>query len=340
MSELSITRAPSVNVSATATSVTPSSAISVGINTPQFLVPNSAPNLSLRAISSPQINITSGITSPSSLNLSGVGARLGVSTSGGGISSNLSFSSLTLPSTGQALNTVAQGLGVNLPGAVNLNSLSQAFTSGVSSLIPAGSLSLSGLQFPKFPPFPGIGKIGLLLGAGKEAIAKILALDAFIPPHVPGLKINMGMALAAIKLVQVALSTNPSELVKHLLDGIISDLTDQVADQLESALDASGINDIQNQIGDIQNQVSGMVGIAENSFVENFNRLNPPQTITNEDGETIQLPRPQPDVSQFRNVSVLPPQGTSILQAVSNTTTSAGSSILSQAKAFTFPPKG
>lgn len=364
MSQLPIVRAPTASISSVVSNVGSSitsaarSAVStatspttgIASNIPQFLARNPSPVSATQSsipqflartpapTISPQLNIASTISGPASLSLSGVSSRLGVPTSIGGVASSLGLSSTALPTTSQALNTISGALGSSLPGAANLNNLSQAFTSGVSSLIPAGALS--GLNLPKIPPFPGMDKIGILLGAGKDALAKILSLDSFVPPYIPGLKINMGMALAAIRLVQVALSTNPSELLKHLLDGVIGDLKEEIAGQLESALDSTGISGIQDQIGGIQDQVSGLVGTAENSFVENFNRLNPPRTTTNEDGETIELPRPQPDVSQFRNVSILPPQGTSILQSVSNSATSAGSSILSQAKAFTFPPKG
>jgi hypothetical protein len=348
MSVLSIVRAPTVNVSSAGASITntissavSSPSISVGVTTPQFLVPNAAPNLSLSAISTPQINITSAITSPSSLNLSGIGSTLGVPTSAGGIASSLNLSSPTLPSTGQAINTLSQGLGINLPGGANLNSLSQAFSGTVSSLIPAGSLSLTGLQLPKIPPFPGIDLAGINLGAGPKFIAEQIAkFKTLVPPFVPGLKINMGMALAAISILRAAMSANPSELVKHLLDGVVSDLKNQVAGQLQSALDSTGVSGIQNQINGVQSQVNGVIGGAQDSFLSNFNRENPPQTITNDDGEIVEIPAPKPDLSQFQPVSILPPQGTGILQSTSNQVQGASSNVLSQAKAFTFPPKG
>lgn len=341
MSALSIVRAPTVNVSSagsslssTISSTVSAPSISVGVTTPQFLVPNSAPNLSLSAISSPQINITSAITSPSSLNLSGIGSSLGVPTSAGGIASTLGLSSPTLPSTGQALNTLSQGLGINLPGGANLNSLSQAFSGTVSSLIPVGSLSLSGLQFPKLPQFPGIDLAGINLGAGPKFIAEQIAkFKTLVPPFVPGLKINMGMALAAISVLKAAMSANPSELVKHLLDGIVSDLKSQVAGQLQNAIDSTGVNNLQGQLNNV-------VGTAQDSFVNNFNLMNPPQTTTNADGETVEIPAPKPDLSQFQSISITPPTGTGILQSTSNAVQGATSNVLSEAKAFTFPPSG
>lgn len=341
MSTLSIVRAPTVNISSagsslssTISSTVSSPSISVGVSAPQFLTPGSAPNLSLSAISSPRVNITSAITNPSSLNLSGIGSSLGVPTSAGGIASTFGLSSPTLPSTGQALNTLSQGLGINLPAGANLNSLSQAFSGTVSSLIPVGSLNLTGLQFPKLPQFPGIDLAGINLGAGPKFIGEQIAkFKTLVPPFVPGLKINMGMALAAISILKAAMSTNPSELVKHLLDGVVSDLKNQAAGQLQNAIDSTGVNNLQGQINNV-------VGSAQDSFVNNFNLMNPPQTTINADGETVEIPAPKPDLSQFQTVSILPSQGTGILQSTSTAVQGASSNVLSQAKAFTFPPSG
>jgi hypothetical protein len=129
------------------------------------------------------------------------------------------------------------------------------------------------------------------------------------------------------------MSANPSELVKHLLDGIVSDLKNQVAGQIQNAVDSTGVNNLQGQLNNV-------VGSAQDSFVSNFNQMNPPQTTTNEDGETVEIPAPKPDLSQFQNISIAPSQGTGILQSTSNAVQGASNNVLSQAKAFTFPPKG
>lgn len=195
------------------------------------------------------------------------------------------------------------------------------------------SLNLSGLQFPKLPDFPGLDKVTLLLGAGKNMIAKALQYEILCPQFIPGVKINMAMALAAVAVAKALASTNPSELVKHLVDGIIDDLKSEVADQLQGALDSTGISDAQKQLDSIMSS-------AQDSFVDNFNKLNPPQTITNEEGETTEIPAPKPDVSRFEKVSILPSTGTGILQSTSNAIQTTTGNVLSQAKAFTFPPKG
>lgn len=340
MSALSIVRAPTINVSSggsslanTVSSTISSPSISVGVSTPQFLTPNASPNLSLLGSSTPQVNITSAITNPSSLNLSGIGSSLGVPTSPGGIASSLGISSPTIPSTSQAISTLNQGLGINIPTSIDTNSISQAFTGTVSSMLP-NSLSLSGLQLPKIPPFPGIDLAGINLGAGPKFIAEQIAkFKSLVPPFVPGLKINMGMALAAVSIVKAAMSANPSELVKHLLDGIVSDLKEQVAGQIQNAIDSTGVNNLQGQLNNV-------VGGAQDSFVSNFNQMNPPQTTTNADGETVEIPAPKPDLSQFQSISIVPPAGTGVLQSTSNVVQGATSNVLSQAKAFTFPPKG
>ena len=340
MSALSIVRAPTINVSSagsslanTVSSTVSSPSISAGVTAPRFLVPNTSPNLSLLASSTPQVSITSAITSPSNLNLSGIGSSLGVPTSVGGVSSTLGLSSSTLPSTSQAIGTLNQGLGINIPTSIDTNSISQAFTGTISSMLP-NSLSLSGLQLPKIPPFPGIDLAGINLGAGPKFIAEQIAkFKTLVPPFVPGLKINMGMALAAISILKAAMSANPSELVKHLLDGIVSDLKNQVAGQIQNAVDSTGVNNLQGQLNNV-------VGSAQDSFVSNFNQMNPPQTTTNEDGETVEIPAPKPDLSQFQNISIAPSQGTGILQSTSNAVQGASNNVLSQAKAFTFPPKG
>lgn len=317
MSGFSITSAPSLpsptSIASQVISNAAPSSISVGVSTPQFLSSNVSTNLSLSSISAPSINITSPIASAANLNLSGIGSSMGIPSS--------------LPPPGQALNTLTQGLGVNT------TNLSQAFAGNVSSMIPS-SLKLEGLQFPKLPEFPGIDMAGINLGAGPKFIAEQIAkYKTIVPPFVPGLKINMGMALAAVSILKAAASGGAGELVKHLLDGIVSDLKSQVAGQINSAIDSTGINNVQGQL-------NGVIGDAKNSFIDQYNQNNPPQTTTDEEGNVVEIPSPPPDVSGFPDVKITPPEGTGILQSATTAVQNTTNNVLSQAKAFTFPPNG
>lgn len=328
MSGIPIISAPSVSVSvpSIAASSISSSPISVGVSAPKFLT-STAPDLSLKSISTPSLSINSAITNPSSLSLSGIGSSMGVPTSIGGAVAATGIPT-SLPPTGQALNTLSQGLGIAIPTTAGI---SQTI---VGAILPPNALSLSGLQFPKLPEFPGIDMAGINLGAGPKFIAENIAkYKTIVPPFAPGLKINMGMALAAVSIIKAAMSSNPSELLKHLLSSIVDDLKSQAIGQLQSAVNSTGINDIQNQI-------NGVVDGAKNSFTDQFNRDNPPQTITNEDGETTTIPAPTPDLSSFPKVDILPKTGEGILSQTDINTSQFSSTAGSNLKAFTFPPNG
>jgi hypothetical protein len=329
MSDFSILKSPSLPSPSSIASQAASS-VSVGVSSPQFLTSAAGPNLSLKAISAPSLSITSPITSPSSLNLSGVGSSMGLPTSIGGAVAASGIPT-SLPPPGQALNTLSQGLGVSIPGTANIT---QAFSGTVSSMLPAGSLSISGLQFPKLPEFPGIDLAGINLGAGPKFVAEQIAkYKSIVPPFVPGLKINMGMAMAAISVIKAAMSANPSELLKHLLSSVVDDLKSQALGELNKAVDSTGVNNIQGQL-------NGMVDGAKSSFTDQFNRDNPPQTVTNEDGETTTIPSPTPDFSAFPKVDILPKTGEGILSQANINTSQFSSTAGSNLKAFTFPPNG
>lgn len=329
MSGFSLLKAPSLPSPSSIASQAASS-ISVGVSTPQFLTSAASPNLSLKAISAPSLSITSPITSPSSLNLSGVGSSMGLPTSIGGAVAASGIPT-SLPPVGQALNTLGQGLGTSIPSVGNI---SQAFSGTVSSFLPEGGLGLKNLQFPNFPQFPGTDKVGIILGSGKQFVSEqVSKFQSLVPPFVPGLKINMGMAMAAISVIKAAMSANPSELLKHLLSSVVDDLKSQALGELNKAIDSTGVNDIQGQL-------NGMVDGAKSSFTDQFNRDNPPQTVTNEDGETTTIPAPVPDLSSFPKVDILPKTGDGILSQTNINTSQFSSNVGSNLKAFTFPPKG
>lgn len=325
MSGIPIISAPSVSVSAGSSIST--STLSVGVSAPKF-VTSAAPDLSLRATSTPTVSINSAITNPSSLSLSGVGSSMGVPTSIGGAVASVGIPT-SLPPPGQALNTLSQGLGVSIPTTANIT---QAFSGTVSSMLPAGGLGLKNLEFPKIPQFPGADKIGITLGAGKQFVTEqVTKFQTIVPPFAPGLKINMGMAAAALSVIKAAMSANPSELLKHLLSSVVDDLKSQAIGELKTAIDSTGANNL-------QNQVSGVVDGAKSSFTDQFNRDNPPQTITNEDGETTTIPAPTPDLSSFPKVDILPKAGDGILSQTNINTSQFTSNAGTNVKAFTFPP--
>jgi hypothetical protein len=299
-----------------------SPSVSVGTSGPSFLNPVSAPNLSLQSISSPTVNITGTVSSAANLNLSGIGQQLGTPTSIGQVASGIGMPT-SLPPVGQALNTL--GVPSSLP--------------SFNAALPQMNVNLQGLQFPKLPEFPGIDMAGINLGAGPKFIGEQIAkYKTIVPPFAPGLKINMGMAAAAISVLKAAMSANPSELVKHLLSGVVDDLKSQVGDQLKGALDSTGANNLKSQVGGVEGQLSGVVDSAKDSFVDQFNRANPPQTTTDPDGNTIEIPAPKPDLSGFPDIKVSSDQGQGILQSASSNVNQSVSNVGSNLKAFTFPP--
>ncbi len=327
MNALSVVRAPSVSLSSTTFSSpsisvsTPS--VSVGTSAPKFLT-GTAPDLSLRSISAPSLSITNPISSPASLNLSGIGQTMGVPTSIGGAASGLGVPT--------SIGGAASSLGI----PTSLPPVGDALkTLGFNASMPKLDLSLTGLNFPKLPEFPGIDLAGINLGAGPKFIAEQIAkYKSIVPPFVPGLKINMGMALAAVSVIKAAMSANPSELLKHLLSSVLDDIKGQALGQLQTAIDSTGVNNIQGQLNSV-------VGGAKDSFLSNFNTLNPPQTTTNEDGETIEIPAPKPDLSGFPDVSNIAPKVGEGILATSNIKTSQFTSTAgSTLKSFTFPPNG
>ncbi len=327
MNVLSVVRAPSVSLSSTTFSSpsisvsTPS--VSVGTSAPKFLT-GTAPDLSLRSISAPSLSITNPISSPSSLNLSGIGQTMGVPTSIGSVSSGLGVPT--------SIGGAASSLGI----PTSLPPVGDALkTLGFNASMPKLDLSLTGLNFPKLPEFPGIDLAGINLGAGPKFIAEQIAkYKSIVPPFIPGLKINMGMALAAVSVIKAAMSANPSELLKHLLSSVVDDIKGQALGQLQTAIDSTGVNNLQGQL-------NGVVGGAKDSFLSNFNTLNPPQTTTNSDGETIEVPAPKPDLSGFPNVSNIAPKvGEGILSTSNIKTSQFTSTVGSTLKSFTFPPNG
>lgn len=330
-STFSLGQSVSVNVRtptpSTSTSTSTFSAPDVKFNTDSFSkfstdnffksspdTPNPKLGFSLKAPTLPSVNIAAAVMNPSSLKnikLKDVGKSMGIPTTVRGALTQAGLSA-TLPPVDQALRTLG------LPTSAR------------------GLIQLSGLQFPQIPAFPGIDLIGINLGAGPKWIAEQIAkFKTIVPPFIPGLKINMGMALAAISVIRAALSTSPSELLKHLLNSIVDDLKSQVADQIQNAVDKSGLNNLQDQL-------TGVVGNAKISFTEQHDRNNPPEKITDENGETVEIPAPKPDLSGFPDVSNIAPKvGEGILASSTieiknfkNTPT------ISQPKAFTFPPTG
>lgn len=339
MSGIPIISAPSVSLSRSEQKVSIASPISVGVSEPRFLSQRSAPDLSLKSISTPTININSAITNPSSLNLSGIGSSIGIPTTiAGAVSATTGFSSVGQVANAFGVPTTIAGAAAAVGLPTGLPPLGQAFnTLGVPTSF-TGLVNLSGLQFPKIPAFPGIDLVGINLGAGPKFIAEQIAkYKMIVPPFVPGLKINMGMALAAISVLRAAMQVGPGELVKHLLSNIVDDLKQDLISQVNQQLNNSLTPpDGQN----IQIQLGGVVDGAKNSFVDQFNRDNPPQTITNDDGETITIPAPTPDLSSFPSTDILPKSGQGVLSQTNINTSEFSSTAGSNLKAFTFPPNG
>ena len=259
----------------------------VSINTGSFSnflkapdVPNPKIDLGTFGIKAPTLPkgaIAAAVMNPSSLkniNVKEIGKSMGVPTS---VKSALARAGTALlPPVDKALKTL--GIPTNIQGIVKI----------------------TGLQFPKFPNFPGLDLIGINLGAGPKWIAEQLAkYKLIVLPFVPGLKINMGMALAAVSVIRALLTTSPSELLKHLLNSIVDDLKTQVADQIQKAVDT--VTD------DFNKQLKGITDSAKIEVTKQNDRENPPRTETDENGETKTIPSPPADLSgipDFKDVKI------------------------------------
>lgn len=327
MSGFSIVRAPSISRPSVASTSSGVSRISstnnatVGVSVGSLNNPSTAPRNSIPIVSAtgPGVTVnrdlsfnvsrpTVSIASPSA-----IASSLGIPTTVGG-----ALSQAGIPTSLPPLNQALQTLGIPT-----------SFTA---------TIQLTGLEFPKLPEFPGIDLIGINLGAGKKWIAEQIAkYKSIIPPFVPGLKINMGVALAALSVIRAAAQVGPGELLKHLLSNIVDDLKqqvqDQIADQLQQAIDSTGLNNL-------QANVNLTLGGAEGAFVSDYNTSNPPQTITNEDGETVVIAPPPPNVSQFAPVNIVPVTKETPSVGFSLNTNDFKSNKSSNLVSFTFPPKG
>ena len=236
--------------------------MSLNINIPTIKAPTigagiSAPqNLSLGAITKSTTSLT-GLSVPTAFN---------VPTSTSGVASSLGIN--TNMSTGQAFQT----LGVN-PSLSGLG-----FNAQLPSI--AGSLNLSSLKLPQIPQIPGLGPIGISLGAGPKFLAEtLIKYKTIIPPFAPGLKINMAMAGAAISILKAVSGGNIGALATSLLE------------DLKESTGVSAIQDqVQSQVDQVQSQVDQVKEIAPLAGLESqYNNLQSSlQTTTQEASGEIQ----------------------------------------------------
>lgn len=335
MSDLSIKRAPTISLSAGSSPVirlnpninasygNVSSPIraNTGVNVAQAFTKSSAPGLSLPRprlniatpnlrIARPSLNI--GVrTSSGTLNFSlgGSGTRIGIPTTPSGAVSAIA-NRLNVPTTiGGAAAFAANKLGI----PTSLPPLNQALrTLGIPDMIKV-SVGNLGLEFPKIPEFPGLDLIGIYLGAGPKYIAEKLAkYRLIIPPFLPGLKINMGMVLAAASVIQAIVKVGPGEILKHLLSQVAQDITGQIMEQVNDAIDKTGIND---RIDQVKDQLGGILSGAQVQFEVDFRRNNPPETTYDEDGNAIvkEVPMAKSNIPSID--TFIPPNATSTNEA-------------------------
>ncbi len=329
------------------TGATTNLSTSVGAGTKLFDI-KSAPNPF-----GPKVSPIIDVRNISSLSTAGVAIKQGVIKTIGQAAANAGIP-VALPPLDKALKT----LGVEVKNLVKVN------------------LADLGIKFPKFPGFPGLDLIGINLGAGAKWIAEtLLKYKIIVPPWIAGLKINMGIALAAIAVIKAAIETSPSAVLKHLLSTIVSDIKDQALSQLQTAINEAG--------SDIKSQISGAIDGAKQASKSSFERANPPKTeVDPETGETRTLtPQYQEPtdliaasnalstgwdyseddvfnefiaeksdstqgtpISGVGAISFNNSTGTSNVQVSSDSTTSIASSLNplqgSTLKSFTFPPNG
>lgn len=312
----------------------------VGVNTSNLLSQRSAPSLGIpRLRLTPKFNVFGSYpggrasTLSGGLNLSATinGRKIGIPTNTRGIVGAIA-SAYGAPTTmGGAIAFASRKLDNALP---PLNEALKTLGIPTNMRVIVGDL---GLVFPKIPDFPGLDKIGLYLGAGKKWIGEQIAKYTTIcPPFIPGLKINMATALAALSVIRALMQNSPSDILKHLLSQIADDIVGQVMDQVNDAVDKTGIND---KIGDLKDQIGGVLDNAQGQFELNFKIMNPPRTETDEDGNVKEI-SPEVPKSGIPTLENAFPSGTSTLQAKVEINQSEFISQNSQQKTYTFPPTG
>lgn len=245
-------------------------AVSLGSLNAKSLSIKSSPDLSGSKINTGReiVNVAAILKNPSELNINTIAAKVGVPTTIAGAAAKLGIPT-ALPPVNQALKTL-----------------------GVPTTL-AGVVKLSGIDFPKFPQFPGLDMIGIMLGAGPKFIAEQIAkYKLIVPPWIPGLKINMAMALAAISVLKSVLQGNGDEILKHLLSSIVDDIKGQAVEQLQKSIDSTGINDIEKNLKEVLQN-------AKIQVIENDNKINPPRKILDEEGNVIGEEKTPPDTSQI-----------------------------------------
>jgi hypothetical protein len=175
---------------------------------------------------------------------------------------NLSAIPTNLPPPDAALKTL-----VNASGAPDLS------LKGVSEMSGVNLPVIPPFNFPKIPTFPGMDLPGLLMGKSPKFISEtLMKYQTISPPFIPGLKMNMGTIAAAASIIKSAASGGGGSIVKHLVDGIANDLTQEILGPIQKSVDES--------LGNVQSSIDGATQNVENAFA--------PPTPTSEESNPLQ----------------------------------------------------
>ena len=141
------------------------------------------------------------------------------------------------------IGTIASGM--NIP--IGLPSTTDALkTLGVPTDLASLQKALD-FKLPEIPAFPGIN-FALLFGKSPQFIAEVvLKYKTICLPHIPGVKINMAQALAAISIIKAVASGQGGAIIKHLLEGITGELKAELIQGLEKSISA-GLNESANSL--------------------------------------------------------------------------------------------
>lgn len=141
------------------------------------------------------------------------------------------------------IGTIASGM--NIP--VGLPSTTDALkTLGVPTDLASLQKALD-FKLPEIPAFPGIN-FALLFGKSPQFIAEVvLKYKTISLPHIPGVKINMAQALAAISIIKAVASGQGGAIIKHLLEGITGELKAELIQGLEKSI-STGLNESANSL--------------------------------------------------------------------------------------------
>lgn len=168
----------------------------------------------------------------------------------------------TLKSSLPSIQAPNASIGSNIGKSVAVAAISSI---GAPKALPIKKLP--DFKLPAVPKFPGMGKAGILLGAGPKFISGTISkFTSIVPPFAPGLTISAG-AIGAISAVVAASKQNPGDFLKQLTANISSEVTNEISNQINlpdvpttdsviAQLEQSSTNQVQSAVDSVTDTTS------------------------------------------------------------------------------------